>query len=93
MPFMYELTIVETEPEYTVKQHLVPAGTLVDTGQPIAVLSDGETDFHLPTPRQGLLVEWHVHNGSKVKGGTAVARFVGEGPEVEVNPALPSRIG
>ncbi len=53
MPFLYELTLAAGEPEYTVVQHLVPAGTLVGTGQAVAVLSDGKMEFHLQAPRQG----------------------------------------
>src|SRR5438045_1578525 len=59
MPFVYELTLAEEipQPEYTLVQQLVPAGTLVGTGQNVAVLSNGAAEFHLRAPLQGLLVE------------------------------------
>jgi hypothetical protein len=93
MPFLYELTLAEGEPEYTVLQHLVPAGTLVGTGQAVAVLSDGGMEYHLPAPRQGLLVAWFADSGSTVDASRAIARMVCEGERVAVAGAVPQRLG
>ena len=93
MPFLYELTLAEGEPEYTVLQHLVPPGTLVGTGQAVAVLSDGAMEFHLPAPRQGLLVEWFVEHGAVIENGDTLARIVCEGESVAVPGAVPQRLG
>jgi acetyl/propionyl-CoA carboxylase alpha subunit len=93
MPFLYELMLAENEPEYTVLQHLVPAGTLVGTGQAVAVLSDGAMEFHLQAPRQGLLVAWFAESGSQVDALRAIARIVCEGEEVAVAGAVPQRLG
>ena len=93
MPFLYELMLDENEPEYTVVQHLVPPGTLVGTGQAVAVLSDGTMEFHLPAPKQGLLVVWFVEDGAKVDGSRPIARIVCEGAEVAVPGAVPQRVG
>jgi predicted deacylase len=96
MPFLYELMLAEGEPEYTVLQHLVAAGTLVGTGQAIAVLSDGTSgslEFHLQAPKQGLLVAWLAESGSRVDASRAIARIVCEGDEVAVAGAVPQRLG
>jgi len=93
MPFLYELTLAAGEPEYTVLQHLVPPGTLVGTGQAVAILSDGAMEYHLPAPRQGLLVVWFAESGSKLDDSSAIARIVCEGDEVEVSAAVPRRLG
>ena len=93
MPFLYELMLDENEPEYTVVQHLVPPGTLVGTGQAVAVLSDGVMEFHLPAPKQGLLVVWFVEDGAKVDASRPIARIVCEGAEVVVLGAVPQRVG
>jgi len=93
MPFMYELALAEEEQEYTVLQHLVAAGTLVGTGQAVAVLSDGVMEYHLPAPRQGLLVVWFAESGSKVSASRPIARIVCEGEQVAVPAALPQRLG
>jgi hypothetical protein len=93
MPFLYELKLDENEPEYTLLQQLVPAGTLVGTGQAVAVLSDGAMEFHLPAPKQGLLVEWHVESGATVRASESIARVVCEGAEVAVPGAVPERLG
>ena len=90
MPFLYDLTLAASAPEYTFVQQLVPAGSLVGTGQPVATLTDGTMEYHLPAPRQGLLVEWFRHLGTQVEGGDAVARIVCEGEEVEVPDATPT---
>jgi len=83
----------ESEPEYTVLQHLVPPGTLVGTGQSVAVLSDGEMEFHLQAPRQGLLVVWFAESGSRIAASQPIARIVCEGAEVAVPGAVPQRLG
>jgi hypothetical protein len=93
MPFLYELTLVEEEREYTVLQHLVPAGTLVGTGQAVAVLSDGGMEYHLPSARQGLLVAWLAESGSRVNASRAIARIVCEGERVAVAGVVPQRLG
>jgi hypothetical protein len=93
MPFLYELMLDENEPEYTVMQHLVPPGTLVGTGQAVAVLSDGGMEYHLQAPRQGLLVAWFAESGSKVDASQAIARIVCEGEEVAVPSAVLQRVG
>ena len=93
MPFLYELMLDENEPEYTVVQHLVPPGTLVGTGQAVAVLSDGKMEFHLPAPKQGLLVAWFAEDGAKVNALRPIARIVCEGAEVAVPGAVPVRLG
>ncbi|HEY6412195.1 MAG TPA: biotin/lipoyl-containing protein [Edaphobacter sp.] len=93
MPFLYELMLDANEPEYTVVQHLVPPGTLVGTGQAVAVLSDGKMEFHLPAPKQGLLEVWFVEDGAKVDASRPIARIVCEGAEVAVPGAVPQRVG
>ncbi|NYF79241.1 biotin/lipoyl-containing protein [Granulicella arctica] len=93
MPFLYELKLDASEREYTFLQQLVPAGTLVGTGQAVAVLSDGAMEFHLPAPKQGLLVEWRVESGATVRTSDAIARIVCEGTEVDVPGAVPERLG
>lgn len=93
MPFVYELTLADVTPEYTFVQQLVPVGTLVGTGQPVATLTDGAMEFHVPAPRQGLIVEWFREHGSQVEGGDVLARIVCEGDRVEVEPATPLRLG
>jgi biotin carboxyl carrier protein len=93
MPFVYELMLNENEPEYTMTQHLVAPGTLVGTGQAVAMLSDGVMDFHLPAPKQGLLVAWFAENGSPVNSKEAIARIVCEGAEMAVPAAIPQRLG
>lgn len=93
MPFVYELKLDETEPEYTLLQQLASVGTLVGTGQAVAILSDGAMEFHLPAPKQGLLVEWHVESGAAVRPSEPLARVVCEGTEVIVPGARPERLG
>jgi biotin carboxyl carrier protein len=93
MPFVYELTLAEEtpQPEYTLVQQLVPAGTLVGTGQNVAVLSNGAVEFHLRAPLQGLLVEWFFHSGETVDPDATVARIVAEGAERAVSSVTPVR--
>lgn len=93
MPFIYDLELAHAEPERMFVQQLVPVGTLVGTGQPIATLTDGAMDWHVPAPRQGLLVEWFREHGSQAEGGDLVARIVCEGDRVEVPPATCLRVG
>ena len=93
MPFMYELALAKEEQEYTVLQHLVAAGTLVGTGQAVAVLSDGVMEYHLPAPRQGLLVVWFAESGSRVDASRPIARIVCEGELVAVPADVPMRLG
>ena len=93
MPFMYELQVGGEKPAYTFVQQLIPAGTLVGTGQALATLTDGEMEFHLPAPQQGLLVEWFVEHGAEIEHGDVVARIVCEGERVEVAASVPTRLG
>ncbi len=96
MPYMYELKLAAGEPQYTLLQQLVPAGTLVGTGQPVAILSGGtpiSMEYHLPAPQQGLLVGWHVASGEAVNPADPIARIVCEGTESPVPDAVPTRLG
>ena len=93
MPFMYELKIAAGEPSYTFVQQLVPAGSLVGTGQAVCTLTDGAREFHVLAPRQGLLVEWFVEHGAVIENGDSLARIVCEGNEVDVPAAVPRRLG
>jgi biotin carboxyl carrier protein len=93
MPFLYELTVAAEEPSYTFVQQLVPAGSLVGTGQAVCTLTDGAMEFHVPAPRQGLLVEWFVEHGAVVENGDSLARIVCEGESAAVPAAAPIRLG
>ena len=93
MPFIYELKLHADEPSYTFVQQLAPAGSLVGTNQPVATLTDGKMEFHLPAPRQGLLVEWLVQHGDIIEDRDTLARIVCEGEAVEVPAAIPTRLG
>ena len=93
MPFIYELKIAAEEPSYTFVQQLVPAGSLVGTGQAVCTLTDGAMEFHVSAPRQGLLVEWLVEHGTVVENGDSLARIVCEGSEVGVPAVVPVRLG
>jgi len=93
MPFVYELRIAAEEPSYTFVQQLVPAGSLVETGQAVCTLTDGAMEFHVPAPRQGLLVEWFVEHGGVIENMDSVARIVCEGSEVAVPAVVPMRLG
>ena len=93
MPFVYEVTLAEETPQpaYKLSQQLVPAGTLVGTGQNIAVLSDGRSEFHLRAPLQGLLVGWFTESGDELDPDEPVARIVAEGVERPVDAVTPVR--
>jgi pyruvate/2-oxoglutarate dehydrogenase complex dihydrolipoamide acyltransferase (E2) component len=93
MPFMYELKIAAEEPSYTFVQQLVPVGSLVGTGQAVCTVTDGAMEFHIPAPRQGLVVEWFVEHGAVIENGDTLARVVCEGSEVAVAAAVPVRLG
>jgi pyruvate carboxylase len=93
MPFIYELTIAADEPSYTFVQQLVPAGSLVGTGQAVCTVTDGAMEFHVPAPRQGLLVEWFVEHGTVIENRDLLARIVCEGSEVAVPAVVPVRLG
>jgi len=93
MPFMYELKIVAQEPSYTFVQQLVPTGSLVGTGQAVCTLTDGAMEFHVPAPRQGLLVEWFVEHGAVIENMDPLARIVCEGDAVDVPATVPQRLG
>ncbi|HEY0163357.1 MAG TPA: hypothetical protein VGB69_11810, partial [Edaphobacter sp.] len=74
---------------YTLLQQLVSVGTLVGTGQVLALLSDGTTEFHLHAPLQGLVVEWFAQSGEPIDPEAALARIVAEAPEQFVPSATP----
>jgi hypothetical protein len=93
MPFLYTLTLQPDENHYTFVQQLIPTGTLVATGQPVATLTDGAMEYHVPAPLQGLLVEWHVHHGDPIENEDPLARIVCEGEPQPVPPAVPYRLG
>lgn len=93
MPFMYELKIAADEPSYTFVQQLVSVGTLVGTGQAVCTVTDGAMEFHVPCPKQGLLVEWFVEHGAVIENGDVLARIVCEGEEVAVTASVPVRLG
>jgi hypothetical protein len=94
MPFVYEVLLAEEpqQPIYKLAQQLVPAGTLVGTGQNIAVLTDRSNEFHLRAPLQGLLVEWFASSGDALDSDEPIARIVAEGTERAVNASTPVRI-
>jgi pyruvate/2-oxoglutarate dehydrogenase complex dihydrolipoamide acyltransferase (E2) component len=50
-------------------------------------------EFHVPAPRQGLLVEWFVEHGAVIEDRDSLARVVCEGTEVEVPAVEPVRLG
>lgn len=93
MPFIYELKIAADEPSYTFVQQLVPAGSLVGTGQAVCTVTDGAMEFHVPAPKQGLLVEWFAEHGAVIENMDSIARIVCEGAEVAVSAAVPARLG
>jgi acetyl/propionyl-CoA carboxylase alpha subunit len=93
MPFIYELMIAANEPSYTFVQQLVPEGSLVGTGQAVCTVTDGAMEFHVPAPRQGLLVEWFVEHGAVVENMDSLARIVCEGVETAIPAAVPVRLG
>jgi len=93
MPFLYELKLAGDEASYTFVQQLVPVGTLVGTGQAVGTVTDGAMEYHVPAPRQGLLVEWFVEHGAVIEEGDVLARVVCEGEAVAVEGAVPMRLG
>ncbi len=93
MPFIYELKIAAEEPSYTFVQQLVPSGSLVGTGQPVCTLTDGTMEFHVPAPKQGLLVAWFAERGAVIENSDSLARIVCEGDEVAVPAVVPMRLG
>jgi biotin carboxyl carrier protein len=94
MPFVYEVLLAEEpqRPSYKLAQQLVPAGSLVGTGQNIAVLTNGSSEFHLRAPLQGLLVEWFASSGDALSPDDPIARIVAEGAERVVSASTPVRI-
>jgi pyruvate carboxylase len=93
MPFVYELKIAAEEPSYTFVQQLVSVGSLVGTAQAVCTVTDGAMEFHVPAPKQGLVVEWFVEHGAVIENMDALARIVCEGDEVAVPAAVPVRLG
>jgi acetyl/propionyl-CoA carboxylase alpha subunit len=93
MPFVYEVMLAEESPQpgYKLAQQLIPAGTLVGTGQNIAVLTDGRSEFHLRAPLQGLLVSWFAASGDALDPDEPVARIVAEGAERPIDAVTPVR--
>ena len=93
MPFVYELKIAAGEPSCTFVQQLVSIGSLMEKGQAICTLTDGQTEFHLIAPREGLLVEWLAEHGAVLENLDSVARVVSDGAEVAVPAVAPVRLG
>ena len=93
MPFMYELTIAQGQPPREFVQRLVPEGSLMGTGQAIGTLTDGAMEWHIPAPRQGLLVAWMVQHGDEIEAGDVLCRVVCEGEAVAVEDVEPTRLG
>ena len=93
MPFMYELTIAQGQPPREFVQRLVPEGSLMGTGQAIGTLTDGAMEWHIPAPRQGLLVAWMVQHGDEIEAGDVLCRVVCEGESVAVDDVEPTRLG
>ncbi len=97
MPFLYELKLAAPtkapEPSYTFVQQLIPAGTLVSGGQPVATITDGAMEYHLPAPEQGLLAAWLVQHGDTLENGDTLARIVAEGDPHPIPAATPYRLG
>ena len=93
MPFVYELKLAASTPDLTFVQQLVPAGSLVGDGQAVGTLTDGAMEFHIPAPRQGLLVAWFSEHGTSVGAGDVLARIVCEGDRVDVPDAMLMRLG
>jgi pyruvate/2-oxoglutarate dehydrogenase complex dihydrolipoamide acyltransferase (E2) component len=93
MPFVYELMLAEEtpQPEYTLVQQLAAAGTLVGTGQKIAVLAADGAEFNLKAPLQGLLVEWLFASGEPLDVDAPVARIVAESAPRPVDAVTPER--
>jgi pyruvate/2-oxoglutarate dehydrogenase complex dihydrolipoamide acyltransferase (E2) component len=50
-------------------------------------------EFHVPAPKQGLLVEWFVEHGAVIENMDSLARIVCEGAEAAVPAAIPARLG
>ena len=93
MPFVYELKIAQGEPPREFVQKLVPEGSLMGTGQAVATLTDGAMEWHVPAPRQGLLVAWLVEHGDEVEPGDVLCRIVCEGEPVAVDDVVALRLG
>ena len=93
MPFVYEIRIAEGEPPREFVQRLVPEGSLVGTGQAVGTLTDGAMEWHVPAPRQGLLVAWMVEHGDEAEAGDVLCRVVSEGESEAVDDAVPTRLG
>lgn len=93
MPFIYELMLADEtpQPSYTLAQQLVSQGTLVGTGQNIAVLSNGKDEFYLRAPLQGLIAEWLTSSGDALSPDDPIARIVAEGAERAVSAVTPVR--
>ena len=93
MPFVYELKLAPAEPPREFVQRLVPEGSLVGTGQAVATLTDGAMEWHVPAPRQGLLVAWFTEHGDEVEPGDILCRVVCEGESQAVEDAVAMRLG
>ena len=93
MPFVYELRIAQNEPPREFVQRLVPEGSLMGTGQAVGTLTDGAMEWHLPAPRQGLLVAWLVEHGDEIEAGDVLCRIVCEGESVAVDDVVATRLG
>lgn len=92
MPFVYELKIAAGEHPTEFVQQLAPKGSMVEAGQPVATLTDGAMDFHVLTPRQGLLAEWLVEHGDEIEPGDVLAQIVSEGEQMVIEAVHPIRL-
>ena len=93
MPFVYEVTLAADEPPREFVQRLVPEGSLVGAGQAVATLTDGAMEWHVPAPRQGLLVAWFAEHGDEMEPGDVLCRVVCEGESTAVEPVAATRLG
>ena len=77
MPFIYELKIA-AERAFV---HVCAAAWCrrdrwLERGRRSAPLTDGAMEFHVPAPKQGLLVEWFVEHGAVIENMDSLARIV-----------------
>ena len=93
MPFVYALKIAAGGRPAEFVQQLVAKGSVVEAGQPVATLTNGAMEFHILTPRKGLLAEWLVKHGDEIEPGDEIARIVSEGEQVDVEDVRPVSLG
>ena len=93
MPFVYELKIAAGERPSEFVQQLVSKGSVIETGQPVATLTNSAMEFHVLAPRKGLLAEWLVEHGDEIEPGDVLARIACEGEPTAVEDVRPIRLG